>query len=224
MTSNYQQSYPPHQVRGPPSSMAPQPNLNTNNLPFEGASTHKTDFVPWSAKPSSSYKPASGLTDTIGVPIGGKDDRAFLTEARNQYDPKGRVVTQPFVPDNRQSVRLPFDGESTHKSDFPRWTSAKPSTPFKANTAAAGAPEDRDFQTEAALKFTNHGVQRRQPFVQQHKLRASVPFEGESTQKSDYQAWKQEPCPAFALPDGGIRGADGHLKFVNTGANWEPVA
>lgn len=197
---------------------------------FEGQSTSKTDFTgaQGSRNDRVSMKPRQGLTDTIGVAIGAPEDRQWVSENRGQFDTKGQPQTrQSFAPSGaKHTTNMPFEGSSTTATDFKYHSGAKPSTPFKETNNRGNDREDRDFQSEASLKFVSHGPgSQRESFHPQDRTRnsTSLPFQGESTSKADFKPWTRPGCPANDLPDGGSRGPDGHTMYKHDATGrWTP--
>ena len=210
---------------------APGNLIQNQGVPFSGLSTTKADFQGAQGGRAQAIRPSVGLTDTLGTGVGGPDNRQWVSENRGAFDPKGVQVRQSFAPQGaRHTTGLAFAGESVTASDYKQPVGAKPSTPFREQSTRIAGPDDRDFQTEAALKFASHGAQpRRQGFHPQDRDRGqSHPFEGISTTASDYKAWQRPGCPAHELPQGGVRGPDGHTLFVreeaHTGGRWTPYS
>lgn len=205
-------------------SYKPVVDRSAANVPFDAQSTSKSAYTGAAGSKAASAKPRVGLTDTIGVAIGSKDDRAWVSEARGQFDPKGYQARRSYAPTNSHTTQVPFEGTTTAGSDYRSYAGAKPSTPFKEAPTVGGGREDRDFQTEASLKFTAHGDQRRAGFAPTAGNRTTLPFEGSSTSQSDYKPWSREACPALAIPDfpNHPRDADGHQPLTNATGQWQP--
>jgi hypothetical protein len=133
---------------------------------------------------------------------GGNQSRSFASESQQQFSPKGRAVRESYAPTGMQhTTGAKFEGAGTTASDFRAHVGAKPSTPFREQPTRSTAGEDRDFQTEAALKFVAHAdAQRRQNFAPPPRNAAhSLPFEGESTSKGSYKSWAgAEPARSAA--------------------------
>lgn len=74
-------SYAPRQSR------APQQNRSAP-IPFEGVTTNQADFLKWNSRPASLVDRASRYRPR-------KDDRNFVTEARQEF------IEKPFDPNNK---------------------------------------------------------------------------------------------------------------------------
>jgi hypothetical protein len=203
-------------------SFKPRYDPSAASAPFDGQTTHKADFTGNRGPKAKSAQPRGGLTDTIGVAIGAPDDRVFQTENRGQFAPKGVSVRESYAPKEGHTTKLPFEGASTTSSDFRAHIGVKPSTPFREAPTIGHAKEDRDFQSEAQIKFVPHGVQVRPSFAPSSRSRVTVPFEGESTTKADFRPWQRQPCPAHQLPPHDGISPDGHTLFTHDGGQWLP--
>jgi len=209
-------------------SFKPRQDTLRQNGPFAGVSTSKADFTGARGEPSRSVRPSVGLTDTIGVALGSPDDRQWLSESRGQYVPAGGPSKrESYAPKGIQhTTGARFEGVSTTAADFHAHSGAKPSTPFREQPTRNSQPDDRDFRSETQLKYPAHagGAGVRQNFAPPPRNAAhSQPFEGQSTTKADFKPWNPRgDCPANALPNDGVRGADGHTLYRNANGKWEP--
>lgn len=121
--------------------------IGTTNLPFEGTTTHKSDFQKWNVRPSASARgPQQRLSNM-------PDDRDFSTEFRGKYDPKPLSMRTSKAPQERQNQSLPFEGTTTHQSDFQKWD-ARPPRSFYRSAGYRARPDDRDFLSENRGEFT----------------------------------------------------------------------
>jgi len=96
----------------------------------------------------------------------------------------------------------PFQGTSTTKADFQRW-SARPAEPIRPVPAAApSGKDDRTFATEAGSKFNPKGFVARQPAIpfSSHVFADDESRSFETEHSSHYaQPPPSEPCPSDAL-------------------------
>lgn len=173
-------------------SFKPSPDRSAANIRFDGTSTTRADYTGAQGQRAQLVRPAIGLTDTIGVAIGSKETRPFVTEARGQFQPKGVAVRESYAPRVSHSSQLPFEATSTNMADYRAHVGVKPSTPFKARPTVSIGREDRDFETTTAGSYVAHGDQRRQAFSPpQRHTTEKVPFEGTSTTNADY-TWHEQ--------------------------------
>jgi hypothetical protein len=82
--------------------------------------------------------------------------------------------------------QTPFDDTTTHKSDYPAHPLAPRSSggPKQGNLSTLGN-DDRDFSTEGRTVYVPHPLQSRKSRAPE-ELRPSIPFQGVSTNKSDF--------------------------------------
>jgi len=166
------------------------------SLPFEGGSTTHGDFKDW-----KDARPADIIRLPQSVAAGGPEDRDFESEARSHF--KHTRLPTPTRPNPRSSIpaSLPFQGTSTAKSDF-SGTRARPATAYRppASTAYIGDGSAPDFSSEARSHFTDKTALRdpSKSYKRVDSLAKSSPFDGFSTSKSDFPAWKEaRPATAF---------------------------
>jgi len=168
-------------------------------LPFDGQSTTKSSYTGApSPSPAQSMKPKQQLTNTTGVSVGAPDDRQWDTEARGRYrtPPTGSSPTRRQPTQSAHVSHLPFDAESTSRSDYRHHIGAKPTTPVRKAAQSAlgamGSKEDRDFTSENRRHFIAHPGPSsvRESYAPRQSIHVSSKFEGESTTKTDYKAWK----------------------------------
>ena len=155
------------------------------DVPFEGMSTQKADYVRHAAAPRRSGPPRSAMMDT-GV---------------------GRS-------------NVPFDDTTTHKSDFP----AHPLGPRSAagpQNQFVPTSDDRDFSTEGRNQYKPHAVQPKRSRAPE-EMPPSLPFAGQSTNKSDFPAYgnARPSVPKFRSggynpqPDDRDFSTEGRTEFV----------
>jgi len=91
----------------------------------------------------------------------------------------------------REANQSKFEGVSTNKDDFKHFVGAQPAQIYNKKYQTHTQPnENRDFQTEAALKFTGAPAERQKSYKPApSQLRQSVAFQGESTARTDYQGY-----------------------------------
>jgi hypothetical protein len=92
----------------------------------------------------------------------------------------------------------PFQGQSTTKDDYQRWSS-RPAESIKPQTnAAPTGPDDRDFVTENGSKYNPKGFVARQPAIPfSSHVFENEPFAGESSMKSDFKPWNVRPSESY---------------------------
>lgn len=197
LRTSYQQNYPAHPVNSVPrrDDHRPRQDLALGDAKFDGITTCQSDFRPPNASAARPARPPIGDPSLIN---GGSNMRDFTSENRNSFGPKGYAVRESYAPTNTHGSMLPFEGTTTTGSDFRSHLGAKPSTPFREQPTVGHLKEDRDFQTEAALKFVKHGDQRRQGFAPAARGRDTMPFEGQSTTSSDFRGAHALPAQSFA--------------------------
>jgi len=121
--------------------------IGATNLRFEGTTTHKSDFQKWNAAPARSARGPQARA--MNMP----DNRSFETEFRGQYVQKPICARNSKAPQERRSQPLPFEGTTTHQTDFQQWDS-KPPRSFYRQSGYRRRPEDRDFATEVRGEYT----------------------------------------------------------------------
>lgn len=177
-------------------SFAPRGASIVSGLPFDGSSTSKTDFPGWhGVRPPAPYK----LGDSVLRPAG--ENRDFKSEAAGHYTDKSHpgMGQRRAAPGSVRGPSVPFEGQSTHSSDF-KATGGKPATAFVPKLMFTSQPEDRNFQSESHGKHDDKGVQPRIANRGMHQLAPSLPFEGKSTQATDFPSWSGARPSTSARP------------------------
>jgi hypothetical protein len=232
LRSHYEESYPErHPER--PKSYKPQPLLSTTGLRFEGQSTNKQDFPHWdSAKPASKIVPSREGQ----VVIAPDNQRYWGTENGSNFNNKGYAKVASMKPQYGRTSgdsafsnpQARFEGSSTNKDDFKHHVGAQPAQAYSQKYQLhTNQPENRDFQTEAALKFTNSSAERQASYKPKPApARSNVPFEGQSTNKSDFQPFTFAGCAVDSLPSEVIEDESGHLLYKQNplDGTWRPHA
>lgn len=141
------------------------------SAPFDAVSTSQSTFkAPVNAKPATPKKPRQ---DTVSD---AKDTRDFSTEASSKFgNSKAPARSAPAPNLNHQSNpaltfdNAKFDAVTTQQASFTGAKDARPAEPFKPKQASAQVKEDRDFQTEAALRFVSHSRAAKSQAAQQQQ-------------------------------------------------------
>jgi len=151
------------------------PTTVVENMPFNATSTHAQDYRYQPTAVRRPFKPNNNaanlnedrdfltetrgnFTGTRGAPTAsfkpqaradqGPDNRDFMTETQGNFDNKGYCAAKPIRPTSQPMDANTFDGNTTTKSDFPRWSGAGPAQSCKPANNRSEVPENRDFLTE----------------------------------------------------------------------------
>lgn len=224
LRSNYQSDFPAHPLSRVPkrNENAPRQETIFGNGKFDAQTTCQSDFRAPQGGAARAAKPPVGDPMLIN---NGNNQRSFTSENAASFSPKGYAMRESYAPTSSHTTKLPFEGQSTSATDYRAHNGAKPSTPFREQSTLSGAKEDRDFQSESALKFVGHsGVLPRESFQPNNRSRVNLPFEGQSTSSSDYRAHQLQGCPAKEIPDfdGHQANQEGHKLLTNAGGQWHP--
>lgn len=139
---------PIQQRRAAPRHSMMDTGVGRNDVPFDDTTTHKSDYAAHPLGARSAGGPRAGNLSTLG-----DDDRDFSTEGRNAYPAHPLQPKRSRAPEGLRPS-IPFQGESSHKTDFPNHVGARPSIPKFRSHVFAPSPEDRDFGTENRGCFT----------------------------------------------------------------------
>jgi len=133
--------------------------------------------------------------------------RRFTGTTTNQAD-----FCYKGVPERRQLVRLadndlgaaglPFEGITTNQHDFRKWQSNPAQPALKPDGRANILPDDRDFQSEFNSQFVPKGGAKRRSRAPQERTQASIPFEGTTTNQSDFKYWNSRPAVSYQRTTG----------------------
>jgi len=128
--------------------------------------------------------------------------RPFIGSTTNQDDfaykgtPQRRQPT--ILKDNNLGNRgLRFEGTTTNQHDFPKWDNIKQREIMKPGGNASTIPDDRNFQSESSSQYDNKGRSVRRSRAPQRNAPARVPFEGQTTNQSDFKFWNARPTESF---------------------------
>jgi hypothetical protein len=98
--------------------------------------------------------------------------------------------------------RAPFEGTTTNKSDYPNHGVVPRNMPNDKNKHGRSAlPEDRDFNSEHRQQYDAKPLQPRSSAAPVQSLPPNRPFEGTSTNKSDYPHHVNGRAAIPAIPD-----------------------
>ena len=179
---------------------------------------------------SSAHHGERGAAATPFVPSGSNttinpgNERFFESENRSEYGNKGYNKREGFKPKNAVASSVPFSGETSNKADYQQWEGAKPSTPFRAKNELQTAPESRDFQSEASLRYVSHPYSKQQAIKPATSAQNPAKFEGQSTNQSDYRDYVFAPCPASPLSDNTQKLPNGHSVYEQTPrGHWHTI-
>lgn len=178
-------------------AVAPPSTVFASGERFEGASVTRSDYVAHvGARPSPLWQPPPAEA------VGGEQSLVKESETRANYKAHGYARRSAAIPAHTMHVsNEPFDGQSTTKLDYQRW-SAKPPSPIRPSThAMPTGPDERNFQTEASQHFNSKGFVARQPAIpfNSHVLghHGEDTGTGESNMKADYRQWDVAPAQSF---------------------------
>lgn len=208
---------------------------------FGNATTFQDDFVPRSLVPRESFKP-SNVAKLSDAPFDGVTSNKLhyiphpvnvrLVKAPHEYKPNDQPF-QDFTTHRHDYQGLP--GQMP-KSCKPEHITVSYDVPFQSSTefqdrfqAWAAFPlrqqktseymsptEEMDLTTTTGTTFIKHHIQ---PFVASRPLtrptRSSVPFQGNTTMKEDFKAWKTQRQEMIRKPTE-IHKADGKMEDMST--------
>ena len=176
----------------PAVSTKPKRTYEPSAVKFSGESEYSAAHHGERGSPAAPIIP-----NTTNTTINPSNDRYFDSENRSEYGPKGYNRRDGFKPKNAIPPPVPFTAETSNKADFKAWEGAKPSTPFKAKNELQAAPESRDFQSEASLRYVSHPYSAVAPIIPARGAANPAKFEGQSTAQADYQKWSATPAQPF---------------------------
>lgn len=138
--------------RRQPSDTASKDHVVREQLPFDGTTTNQHDYRAWNSRPPALADKREKLY--AGLP----DDRSFETENSKQYSPKSTARRALRAPPARKHESLPFDGTTTHQSDFIGYN-VRPAESYASQRKYRPRPDDRDFVSEKAGEYTKKPIE-----------------------------------------------------------------
>lgn len=147
--STHKADYLPHRNAVPrksfPKSVLMDTGVGKSSVPFDDTTTHKSDFPAHPLFPgqNESFAPKSTLK------WGETDDRDWSTEGHNAF-PVHPLQKRREKQLEAPKGSIPFQGQTTHQSDYLSFPGARPSIPKQRMSGFTNLsnPEDRDFVTE----------------------------------------------------------------------------
>ncbi|NWR75337.1 SAXO1 protein, partial [Centropus unirufus] len=177
--SEYMERYPLYPFTLPRGSFKPQKAYKMAEIPMEGISTTKKDYVAHEMlpqKPKPPQKPAKS------------DERMDLTSTYKQhYNPYPITQVPPCLP--RSAKHIPdaqMDTRTTYKGDYVRWNESK-TEPIRPNDGFRSSEEKFDHRTNVQDDYLYRGPVATQSFKPLYLApKSKIPFENITNYRVNY--------------------------------------
>lgn len=172
-----------------------------NNAKFEGVPVSKTDYQYYEgARPSTPVIP-------IRSELGDKNAKfEDTTSYGTNYTDQPRSKRGAFIPKSSAfASNAKFEGTTSNRSDFPHWKDSRPQPIARPVREFEGEEkEERTFQTENSNQFNDKGYQVRMTRKPVHQPMDTKSFQGQTSNKSDFQHWGSQPTRKYITQKGEI--------------------
>jgi hypothetical protein len=156
---------------------------------FEGESTAHASYT-------GAYGQAASPVRPVQEQAGGRHRFEGTSSYSTNFTGTVAPVVMSMKPDAAVIRTGTFQDTTTNRSAFQPWD-AKPVEQFRPIDASQALGENRDFQTESAVKYNDKGVVKRRPFRPEAQALPSAKFEGVSTAKAHFQGTRADIPAAF---------------------------
>ncbi|MCJ8737559.1 hypothetical protein PDJAM_G00025440 [Pangasius djambal] len=168
----------------PRESFKPSNVAKLSDAPFDGVTSNQLNYIPHPVevhlvKAPHEYKPS---------------DQPFQDLTTHRHDFQGLAGQMPksCKPEHiKMSCDAPFQSSTESRDRFQPWAASPPR--LQKTSEYVSPTEEMDLNTTTGTTFIKHHIQ---PFVSAKPLpkpiRSSVPFQGSTTTKEDFKAWKAQ--------------------------------
>ncbi|XP_064619050.1 stabilizer of axonemal microtubules 2-like isoform X2 [Lineus longissimus] len=177
--TSYYDNYIRHN-QGPRETLRPAENAKHSDGPFDDHTCYKDDYIRHpmelrERRAKEAYNPNK-------APLDG------LTTFKRDFTPKDARPVESMKPAGNAYISdAPFEGKTTHKSDYTQWQLDKPY--HHAADPYTKPPGDIDFRTTHNVVFTPKEMTKRGYIRPQSRGRAPGEFDGNTNYKQDFVKW-----------------------------------
>lgn len=164
-------------------SFKPQNDYVKSDGPFDGHTTHNTDYTGKQTDPTKSFKPDHTVFQSI-------DPFTGITTNRVDYTQKQGEMSKSFKPQQTafQSTD-PFNSDTTHRSDFTQ-KAGEMSKSFRPDQTVFQSTDPFNSDTTHRSDFTQKQMEQLKSFKpSQTVLQSDQPLSKDTTHTVDYRAW-----------------------------------